>query len=897
MRARFYIFLWSSVIASGFFIFNNCSEVKFSDSPTFIAKQAHDLNESSNILIENGAEFTNQNVVQLKLNSPRAIEMKISNQADCSDGSWEPYNASKAWSLQQNNSNASVYATYKNLIGQVSKCVSDDITHDNVAPQLNYKNAAGHVTNEANLLVEFTATDSLSGIEAVSCQNPAGAPIPCTNNMNVTSTIEGQNQVSIRARDRAGNESGSIPYSWLFDKTPPTVKYNKRPASTTSSTSAEFEFIGEDALSGIQGYRCRLEGGQEQDCTSPKNETGLGAGPHKMFVIAIDKAGNRSTEVAANWVVDLSAPTLRFTETPNPNSNTQTGRFSFDGTDDGQPITQFECRVDGGSFAACNSPFNTPNLTQGQHSFEVRGKDPVGNMSAPIRYEWLIDLTNPTVVINQKPPQFTNLTHADFLWTATDTPSGVERVECRLDSGSFASCGLGGQNFPTVSEGAHKIDVRAVDRAGNQGSAMYQWTVDVTAPTITITSGPNRYVRSTSATFTFVGSDQNGIQGYRCRVDSGDFTGCTSPFVKDNLAPGGHVFFVQAIDKAGNPSASATWQWNIDLSAPIIRVISSPSIIKRGEPATISFEVTDLASGLNQVRCGLAGTLNTCSANAVVELGTNLSVGKYSFEIEATDRVGNTAREVVSFEVTNQVMICDPFSPGADSTCDGGMTGEIYYLDAAHQTTFKNLSNKNVNYFYDNGIRVDALLNLSQLFVSTRDFTGGFPTTTGQIVKDNNGNDLVEYFAFRLESVLKLDPTVDLPGYYQLATISDDGSVIATKNAGSTTYDKVLINNDGDHSTKMGCSTQAIYVDDTTRLPLLIKYYQGPRTEIAMTLIWRKVDAINSALDTSCGYASVTDYFGPMPYNNFTTAYRFGQLTINRGWKVIAPSNFLAPAR
>src|SRR5690606_1022554 len=137
-------------------------------------------------------------------------------------------------------------------------------------------------------------------------------------------------------------------------------------------------------------------------------------------------------------------------------------------------------------------------------------------------------------------------------------------------------------------------------------------------------------------------------------------------------------------------------------------------------------------------------------------------------------------------------------------------------------------------YFYSNGIQVNAILALKQLFVSTRSFTQGFPSSGGLIL-DNNGETLHEYFAFRLETVLKLDPTLDQPGFYQFATLSDDGSMVMLKPAGDSTYSQVVVSNDGDHSTRMGCSPNAIYIDDTSRLPMMIKYYQGPRTEIALT--------------------------------------------------------------
>jgi hypothetical protein len=368
----------------------------------------------------------------------------------------------------------------------------------------------------------------------------------------------------------------------------------------------------------------------------------------------------------------------------------------------------------------------------------------------------------------------------------------------------------------------------------------------------------------------------------------------------NTLAEGGHAFFVRAIDKAGNMSQPASYSWTIDLSPPLIRVISAPTAIKQGDPAKIEYEVIDPSSGVGSVMCGLTAPTNSvasCAATATIDLGTALSVGSYSFQIKGTDKVGNSLTETVSFQVTARIVICDPFVVGGDTTCNGGLVGDIYYLDSAHQTAFKSLSNKTVDYFYSNGILVNALLTLKQLAVSTRSFTAGFPSSmTGELIKDNTGSVLNEYFAFKLETVLKLDPTLDQPGWYQFATLSDDGSMVLAKPSGSSTYSQTIVSNDGDHPTKMGCSNSAIYIDDTTRLPLMIKYYQGPRTEIALTLMWKRVSAMNSSMDGSCGVSSSSAFYGPN-YDNFTTAL-FGQLTsASGGWRVIAPSNLIAPPR
>jgi|GEM_PF-1974110 len=891
-----------SIVAAGVLLgFQNCSQVSFETSSASLMAQQIEFLSSATIEIDDNAEYTRQSLVQLKLFSIRAVEMKISNEENCADGTWEPYTTAKVWTLSKSNSQVKAYAQFKDIVGNISACVTDDIVHDDQAPTANFANSQNLITNNPALTLTWTSQDNLSGVDFASCKGPDGMTVQCSNSYSVNSSADGAKTIVVRVSDKAGNQTPELKYDWLVDRTPPTVSINSRPATVTGSGAASLGFVGQDALAGIAKYSCRIDNGAWADCTSPKSYTGLIEGAHKFEVVAVDKAGNSSTVDTANWTVDMTAPSLSFTQTPAAISATRAATFAFVGVDDGVAITRFDCRLDTAAFANCSSPVNFSNLGEGSHSFEVRGYDSASNVSQPIKYTWTVDVTAPTVNIATGPAALGNSSSASFTWSASDSGSGVKLVDCKIDSAAYTSCAAAGQSFSGLAAGSHTITVRATDNAGNTGTATRTWVVDLTAPVVQILSGPDAYVKVTNAQFTFSATDASGIGGYECRVDSGAYAACSSPNLVQSLAEGGHTFFVRATDMAGNVSQPASRSWTIDMSPPVIRVLSAPVAIKQGDPAVISFEVIDLSSGLNGVLCGLSSPTSSiiaCQTKQTVDLGTALGVGSYVFDIQATDKVGNMITEKVNFQVTAKVVICDPFVVGGDKTCNGGLVGDIFYLNDAQQTAFKALSNKTVDYFYANGIQVNALLALKQLFVSTRSFTEGFPSSAnGALIQDDTGATLHEYFAFRLETVLKLDATLDQPGWYQFAVLSDDGAMVLTKPTGSSTYSSTLITNDGDHSTKMGCSSTAIYIDDATRLPMMVKYYQGPRTEIALTLMWRRVAAMNSALDSYCGVSGNDAFFGPAPYTNFTSSRYADLISASRGWRVINPSNLIAPPR
>jgi hypothetical protein len=362
-----------------------------------------------------------------------------------------------------------------------------------------------------------------------------------------------------------GSGGGSPPPA---DTTPPVTAIGSGASGSTTSTSASFAFSSSEAGS---TFECKLDSGAFASCTSPKAYSGLSVGSHTFSVRATDAAGNTDASPATQtWTItapaDTTPPTTTISSGPSERTTSTGASFAFSAND---PNSEFECRLDSGSWAACTSPKEYSGLAIGSHSFSVRATDAADNTDAsPATQTWTIDPpgdnTPPGTAITSGPSGSTSSTTASFAFDSSD-PSAV--FECSLDSGSWESC-TSPKEYSGLNAGSHTFSVRATDAAGNTepSPASESWTIDPladsTPPGTSISSGPASYTRSTSATFAFGSRDPDPV--FECKLDSGSWEPCTSPETYSGLSAGWHSFSVRATDAAGNTDATPAVQgWRI----------------------------------------------------------------------------------------------------------------------------------------------------------------------------------------------------------------------------------------------------------------------------------------------------------------------------------------------
>ncbi|HVE92101.1 MAG TPA: kelch repeat-containing protein [Actinomycetota bacterium] len=426
-------------------------------------------------------------------------------------------------------------------------------------------------------------------------------------------------------------ESALLDDTWQLD--PDTVAPDTTlltgPAGAVSSTSASFTFASDEAE---VAFECSLDAAPYMPCTNPLSLT-VQEGRHTLLVRAVDADANTdATPASRTWDADVTAPDTTVQGGPASLVNSSAASFELRSN---EVEVSFQCSLDAAPFAPCASPASYTSLSEGAHTFRARAMDAAGNVDASEAiHRWTVDGIAPDTQITSGPIGPVASASATFSFTSTE--SGAT-LECALDGAAFQAC-TSPKTYSGLAQGSHSLSVRARDAAGNLDPtpASRQWTVDTVAPDTLLVTKPPAAASSTSATFEFE-ADEAGST-FRCSLDGGVFTSCTSPRYYTGLTQGAHTFQVRATDSAGNvDSAPAAASWTVDTVAPNTSISSGPSGTVSSATATFAFTSTETGT---YFMCSLdAQAFEPCTSPAVYP---ELSEGSHTFRVRASDAAGNS---------------------------------------------------------------------------------------------------------------------------------------------------------------------------------------------------------------------------------------------------------------
>ncbi len=362
---------------------------------------------------------------------------------------------------------------------------------------------------------------------------------------------------------------------------------------------------------------------------------------------------NESSCMSDSIIHDNIPPTVQFENQPNIWIKETNLRIGINVEDSGSGVQFVECDKHGhGLFETCGFEVIYDSLKENQtYGLVLKAKDKAGNHSDPKWIHWGLDQTSPLLIMSVVPSSITADITPDFNFISIDKGSGVARLECRLDSQTqFLPC-QSQFSLNNLSDGSHRLEVRAVDNVGlTSKSGFHSWSQDTKIPTIQFTKKPQAISKEQTVTFQFSGINNNqGVVSYECQLNGGAKQTCRNPHTLTGLSSGQHSFSVVGFDSANNTSLPITYTWIIDRIVPTVRITSHPKNFTKSRNAFFHFTAQDSQSGVRGTECRLdGGAFETCQG---LKSYINLPEGEHRFSIRAQDRAGNFSFKTVSWSI------------------------------------------------------------------------------------------------------------------------------------------------------------------------------------------------------------------------------------------------------
>ncbi|HCM9210308.1 TPA: Ig-like domain-containing protein [Enterobacter roggenkampii] len=520
--------------------------------------------------------------------------------------------------------------------------------------------------------------------------------------------------------DKAGDKQGVLTANAITDDNTPTFSGTGQPGATIQIKDSSGSTIA-SAMVGKEGtWTVKLP--TQTD------------GEHTWSVVQID--GSKTTD-AGNITVTVStaeaAITLATTAGDNVlNASEQSAGFTLSGASknlaQGTALTvtlngkTYTTEVGADGTWSVNVPAaDAQALGDGTWTVNVSGKDAAGNTVSGSQTIG-VDSVAPTLsvdtlaqdnIINaaehSQPLTLTGKTTAEAGQIVTVTLNG-KNYNATVGSDGNWSVTLAADDVQALNEGNHTLTVNVSDKAGNGSSVTADFTVDTTAPVVTIDTVAGDDILNTSEqgqAQIISGQTSGASAGDVVTVTVGDqsFTGVVladgswsvgvPASVLGALGEGNHTISVSVTDAAGN-TGSATHGITLSGNPPefTIDAISQDNVLNAQEamqPLSLT-GTSNLPDG-----SAITVTLNNVSYQATVENGIwavqvpvsdvlNLANTLYTVSVSGTDSVGNSGSAGATLLVDTVLpqVIINTFAgdnlvnnaeAGVDQTLSGRVTG------------------------------------------------------------------------------------------------------------------------------------------------------------------------------------------------------------------------------
>lgn len=253
----------------------------------------------------------------------------------------------------------------------------------------------------------------------------------------------------------------------------------------------------------------------------------------------------------------------------------------------------------------------------------------------------------------------------------------IDGISSHIDLGTFEADGETTTATYTFSEdGIYQVTVQAVDAAGNSDTKTISFTVDRTAPVLSMTGVSAGAYSNTPVTVHFQ-SVESFFETSSVRINverklagstfgsSIDFSSTGKTSIVSNIfaEDGDYTITFSATDGAGNIAAVQTLSFTVDCTAPLITLRGTTDYFVTKDAVKLDFSVTEAYYETNTVQIQgsrrtvegkilplvLNGWSNTGMTSALSREFTE--DGYYTITITATDKAGNSKSQTIHFTI------------------------------------------------------------------------------------------------------------------------------------------------------------------------------------------------------------------------------------------------------
>ncbi|MCE5295704.1 MAG: right-handed parallel beta-helix repeat-containing protein [Euryarchaeota archaeon] len=579
-------------------------------------------------------------------------------------GAWNNLGLATNWALNGlSEGSHTVYIRANDTAGNLGAAVSVTFIVDLTPPIVTITAPSIGIANSTSVLITWTGTDGLgSGVAYYEVRADGGVWTSISMNLQtvVGPLADGSHIIEVRATDAAGNLGTSDSVTIVIDTVDPIVTISApTDAVIIGIGSMTVTWTGSDGTGlGVSYYEIRIDGGawSNNALVTSKPFTGLADGLHTVDVRANDSAGNMGPISSVTFTVDTTPPAVTITAPTQTYLNLNDVNVTWTGTD-ANGIGYYEVRLDGGAWTnvATATVWALTGLAEGAHTVDVRANDSVGNLCAAVSVTFVVDITAPTLTITLPAIPYLTEDSVRVLWSGSDVTSGIFEYAIRLDGGTWQAMALVNESLLNdMLEGAHLVEVRATDNAGNVATDSVTFTVDTIAPTASM-SDPAEGARLNASTILigWIATDAgSGVSTIEIGLDGTWTTVTGTSYSLTGLTEGTKAISLRVTDAAGNQVVVVV-NVTIDLTAPTV-IERSPegTNVTLSTPIVITFSEAMDQDTVSVYINGVIATLTWDNDTVTVTPATALARGlTYVVLVEGSDLASNAMAPVSwSFE-------------------------------------------------------------------------------------------------------------------------------------------------------------------------------------------------------------------------------------------------------